>query len=99
MKKITVIVAMLVIMLAAAAPAFAQTAVDDSVAIDNSSSTTYHAVSQNIVGDIETGDATQYGDATAVAVDDSVAVASVDADIDTGVSLSNDLGGFFVFWF
>ena len=100
MRKLTVLVAMLVMVLAAAAPAFAQTAVDGSVAIDNSTSVTYDAVAQNVVGDIETGDAIQRGDATAVAVDDSVARASIDADLDTSVSLSNEFGnGFWWFWF
>jgi hypothetical protein len=92
MRKLTVLVAMLVMVLAAAAPAFAQTAVDGSVAIDNSTSVTYDAVAQNVVGDIETGDAIQRGDATATATNDSVARASIDADLDTSVSLSNEVG-------
>jgi hypothetical protein len=99
MRKLTALVAMLAMMLVAAAPAFAQTAVDDSVAIDNSRTVTYDAVAQNIVGDIETGDAIQRGDATAVAVNDSVAVASIDADLDTSVSLSNEVGDGFFWWF
>lgn len=89
MRKTVALVSMLAIMLAAAAPAFAQTAVDDSVAIDNSSTVTYSAGSQNVVGSIETGDAVQSGDATATATDGSAASASIDADIDTGVTLYN----------
>jgi hypothetical protein len=73
--------------LVAAAPAFAQSAVNDSVAIDDSTSVTYDAVAQNVVGDIDTGVATQNGDATAT--DDSEA--DVDADLDTSVSLSNEV--------
>jgi hypothetical protein len=92
MKKLTVLVAMLAMMLATAAPALAQTAVNDSVARDNSTTTTYDAVAQNVVGDIETGDAIQRGDASADAEDDSVARASVDAELDTSVSLSNEVG-------
>jgi hypothetical protein len=62
--------------------------VDDSVAVDNSTTTTYSAGAQNVVGDIETGNAIQRGDATAT--DDSVA--TVNADLDTSVSLSNEFG-------
>ena len=92
MSKLSVLVAVLAMVLIASAPAFAQTAVDDSVAIDDSTSVTYDAVAQNVVGDIETGDAIQRGDATADATDDSVARASIDADLDTSVSLSNEVG-------
>lgn len=93
MRKITLLASVLAMVLFAASPAFAQVAVDDSVAIDNSHSVSFNAVSQNIVGSIETGDATQNGDATATATRSSVAVATVDADLDTSVSLVNRVGG------
>ena len=95
MRKLIVLVAMLAMVLVAAAPAFAQTAVDDSVARDNSTTVTYEADAQNVVGDIETGDTIQRGDATAT--DDSVA--TVDADLDTSVSLSNEFGNWSWWWF
>jgi LPXTG-motif cell wall-anchored protein len=82
--------AMLAMVLVAAAPAFAQTAVDDSVAVDNSSSVEYSAVCQNVIGSITTGDAAQYGDATATATDDSAAVAEVAAELDTSVDVVNE---------
>jgi LPXTG-motif cell wall-anchored protein len=63
LKKVMLLAAMLAMVLVAAAPAFAQTAVDDSLAIDNSSTVEYNAVCQNVIGSIETGDAAQYGDA------------------------------------
>lgn len=81
--------------LAAASPAaLAETegnvvAFDDSVAVDNSRSVEYEAFSQNVIGSIETGDATVSGDATATATDGSVAVATVDAEADTSVEVVN----------
>ena len=86
MRKVMLLAAMLAMVLVAAAPAFAQTAVDDSVAVDNSTSTEYNAVCQNVIGSIETGDAGQYGDATAT--DDSVA--AVAAELDTSVDVVNE---------
>ena len=82
---------MLAMVLVAAAPAFAQTAVDDSVATaDNSSTVEYNAICQNVIGSITTGDAAQYGDATAGAADDSAAVAEIAAELDTSVDVVNE---------
>ena len=72
MRKVMLLTAMLAMVLAAAAPAFAQ-----ATAIDEGDDTEYNAVCQNIIGAM--GDITQGqgGDADAVATDDSEAVAEV----------------------
>ncbi len=72
MRKVMLLAAMLAMVLAAAAPAFAQT-----LAIDEGDDVEYNAVCQNILGAI--GDITQaqYGDADAIATDDSAAAAEV----------------------
>src|SRR5215211_4430776 len=72
MKKVMLLAAMLAMVLAAAAPALAQ-----AVAIDEGDDVEYNAVCQNIIGGF--GDITQaqYGDADAIAVDDSAAAAEV----------------------
>jgi hypothetical protein len=94
MKKLMVLAAMLALMLAAASPAFAQT-----VAIDEGDDTEFNAVGQNLTGPV--GDVTQFqaGTATAVAVDDSAASASVSQGQDvtfeqSNVVLNNFGGGF-----
>src|SRR5215211_5230255 len=81
MKKVMLLAAMLAMVLAAAAPALAQ-----AVAIDEGDDVEYNAVCQNIIGGF--GDITQaqYGDADAVAVDDSAAAAEVAQE--QGVSIS-----------
>ena len=72
MRKVMLLAAMLAMVLAAAAPAFAQ-----AVAIDEGDDVEYNAVCQNILGAV--GDITnaQDGDASAVADDDSAAAAEV----------------------
>ena len=90
MKKVMLLAAMLAMVLVAAAPAFAQSAVDDSIAVDNSTTTEYNAVCQNVIGSITTGDAAQYGDATAAAADDSAAAAEIAAELDTSVEVVNE---------
>ena len=72
MKKVMLLAAMLAMVLAAAAPALGQ-----AVAIDEGDDVEYNAVCQNIIGGF--GDITQaqYGDADAIAVDDSAAAAEV----------------------
>src|SRR5215218_7646677 len=72
MRKVMLLAAMLAMVLAAAAPALAQ-----AVAIDEGDDVEYNAVCQNIIGGF--GDITQaqFGDADAVAVDDSAAAAEV----------------------
>src|SRR5215218_6893160 len=81
MRKVMLLAAMLAMVLAAAAPALAQ-----AVAIDEGDDVEYNAVCQNIIGGF--GDITQaqYGDADAVAVDDSAAAAEVAQE--QGVSIS-----------
>jgi hypothetical protein len=60
----------------------------------------YNAFSQNVIGDIETGDASQNGDATATATDGSEAVASIDtADFDASVYAVNYFGNGFVSYY
>jgi hypothetical protein len=72
LRKVMLLAAMLAMVLAAAAPAFGQ-----AVAIDEGDDVEYNAVCQNIIGAF--GDITQaqYGDADAIAVDDSAAAAEV----------------------
>ena len=73
MRKVMLLAAMLAMVLAAAAPVFAQ----DDITITQGDETQYNAVCQNIIGSI--GDITQdqAGDADATAVDESAAVAEV----------------------
>ncbi len=95
MKRLMVLVAMMALMLAAAAPAFAQTNIDVS---EQGDTVEFNGVGQNIIGSVNTGDntatanATATSTATADAGDDAVAVADGDAtaDIfqDSGVSIS-----------
>ena len=99
MKKLMVLAAMLAMVLAAAAPAFAQT-----VAIDEGDDVEFNAVGQNLVGSV--GDVNQFqaGASTAVAVDDSAAAASVSQTQDFSLSQSNvvlndfDADGFWDVW-
>ena len=72
MRKVMLLAAMLAMVLAAAAPVFAQ-----DITITQGDQTQYNAVCQNIIGAI--GDITQdqAGDADATAADDSAAVAQV----------------------
>jgi hypothetical protein len=69
MRKVMLLAAMLAMVLAAAAPAFAQ-----AVAIDEGDDTEYNAVCQNIVAPWATSPGPG-GDADAVATDDSAAAA------------------------
>jgi hypothetical protein len=93
MKKLMVLAVMLAMMLAAASPAFAQV-----VAIDEGDDTEFNAVGQNLAGPV--GDVTQdqFGDADAVAVDDSAASASVSQSQDVSISQSNVVGNGFWWW-
>ncbi len=77
MRKVMLLAAMLAMVLAAAAPVFAQ-----ATAIDEGDDVEYNAVCQNILGQINTGD----NDADADADTD----ASVDAGNDSNVALDND---------
>jgi membrane protein implicated in regulation of membrane protease activity len=93
MKKSMVLVAMLAMMLAMAAPAFAQ-----SLAIDEGDDVEYNAGAQNIIGSVGDITNTQTGTATAVAVDDSTADATVDQTQEVSISQTNELGNGFFFW-
>src|SRR4028119_2043105 len=72
MRKVMLLAAMLAMVLAAAAPAFAQ-----AVAIDEGDDVEYNAVCQNIIGSIGDINQGQSGEANAVATDDSDAAADV----------------------
>src|SRR4028118_377348 len=72
MRKVMLLAAMLAMVLAAAAPAFAQ-----AVAIDEGDDVEYTAVCQNIIGSIGDINQDQSGEANAVATDDSEAAAAV----------------------
>ncbi len=72
MRKVMLLAAMLAMVLAAAAPAFAQ-----AVAIDEGDDVEYNAVCQNIIGSIGDINQDQSGSADAVATDDSAAAAEV----------------------
>jgi hypothetical protein len=93
-----VLVTVLAMMLAMAAPAFAQT-----IAIDEGDDVEFNAGAQNIIGSVGDISNTQTGTATAVAVDDSAAAAEVAQAQDVSISQSNEFGnGFFVWgwwWF
>jgi hypothetical protein len=95
MKKLMVLAMVVALMLVAASPAFAQ-----AVAINQGNDVEYNAVAQNIIGPV--GDVNQFqaGSATAVAVDNSAAAASVSQTQDVSITQSNVVGnGFFWWWF
>ncbi len=109
MRKLIVLVAMLALMLAAAAPAFAQ-----DVSVETGDNTHYNAVGQNLVGSVGDITATQTGVAAAgnhSSLDDSAAVAVVEQDQDVSLEQSNvvlndfngngfvDFFDFFWWWF
>ena len=86
------LVAMMAMMLAMAAPAFA-----DTVAIDEGDDIEFNAGAQNIVGSVGDINQAQYGEAEAEAEDDSSAAASVDQSQGVSILQSNVFGNFF-FW-
>ncbi len=94
MKKLMLMVAMLAMMLAMAAPAFAQT-----VAIDEGNDVEFNAGAQNIIGEVGDINQSQYGEAEAEAEDDSAAAASVDQSQGVTISQSNVFGNGFFFPF
>ncbi len=93
MKKLMVLAAMLAMMLAMAAPAFAQ----DVVAIDEGDDVEFNAGAQNIIGSVGDITNTQSGTAVAVADNDSAAAASVDQSQEVTISQSNEFGNGFFF--
>lgn len=70
MRKVIVLAAMLAVMLALAAPAFAQ-----DVTVETGDDFSYNAVCQNLIGPVGDVTGVQVGDADAVADGGSVAVA------------------------
>ncbi len=72
MRKLIVMAMMLAMLLAMAAPAFAQT-----VAINEGDDVQFNAVAQNISGGFGDVDQSQFGEANATAMDDSAAAAEV----------------------
>src|SRR3990170_926100 len=86
MKKLMLVVAMLAMILAMSAPAFAQ----DVVAIDEGDDVEYNAVCQNILGSVGDITNTQDADADAVAVDDSAAAAEVAQSQDVTIEQVNE---------
>jgi hypothetical protein len=88
-----VLVAMLALMLAASAPAFAQDVTFEGDDVE------YNGVGQNIIGEVNTT-TTQTGTATATAVagDDAAAIAEVSQDSSVSISQSNVVGNGFFFW-
>jgi len=80
MRKLVATGTMLVLMLAAASPAFAQhpTVVgDENVVTVEGDAVEFNAVAQNISGGFGDVEQSQFGEATAIATDDSAAVADV----------------------
>ena len=89
MRKVMLLAAMLAMVLAAAAPVFAQNTDvvgDENVVANEGDDTQYNAVCQNIIGSIGDISQQQSGNADAVAVDDSNAVAEVAQE--QGVSIA-----------
>ena len=89
MRKVMLLAAMLAMVLAAAAPVFAQetdVVGDENVVTNEGDDTQYNAVCQNIIGSIGDISQQQSGNADAVAVDDSNAVAEVAQE--QGVSIA-----------
>ncbi len=93
MKKLMLMVAMLAMMLAMAAPAFAQT-----VAIDEGDDVEFNAGAQNIIGSVGDITNTQTGTATATADNDSTADATVDQTQEVSISQTNEFGNGLFFW-
>jgi hypothetical protein len=90
MRKLMVLAAMLALMLAVAAPAFAQ-----DVTVTTGDNTEFNAVAQNIIGSVGDISATQTGTAAAgngSTLNDSVAVAHVDQSQDVSIVQSNVVG-------
>ena len=88
MRKVMLLAAMLAMVLAAAAPVFAQDTDidgDENVVTNEGADTQYNAVCQNIIGSIgditqnQSGDADAVSDATATADDESEATADSEA--------------------
>ena len=92
MKKLMVLATVLAMMLAMAAPAFAQ-----ATAINEGDDIEFNAGAQNIIGSVGDITQTQVGTATATADNDSAAAASVDQAQDVSISQSNEFGNGLVF--
>ncbi len=93
MKKLMLVVAMLAMVLAVSAPAFAQ-----ATAIDEGDDVEFNAGAQNIIGSVGDITQTQVGTATATADNDSAAAASVDQAQDVSISQTNEFGNGLFLW-
>ncbi len=93
MRRITLMVAVVALMVAMFAPAALAQETDivgdENVVTNEGDSVEYNAVCQNIIGSVGDIEQTQYGEADAVAVDDSNAVAEVDQDQDVSIEQGN----------
>ncbi len=92
MRKVMLLAAMLAMVLAAAMPALAQNTDvvgDENVVTNEGDNVEFDAVCQNIIGSIGDIEQTQEGEADAVAVDDSNAVAEVDQEQHVSIHQAN----------
>jgi hypothetical protein len=85
MRKVMLLAAMLAMVLAAAAPTFAQ-----AVTINEGDDVEFNAVCQNIIGSVGDINQGQDGDASAVATDDSAAAADVAQSQDVTIEQVNN---------
>ncbi len=93
MRKLMVLAAMLAMMLAAASPAFAQ-----DITITQGDEVEFNAVAQNIIGSVGDISQTQDAAATAVAVDDSVALNDASQTQEVVIGQANWVGNGFHWW-
>jgi hypothetical protein len=93
MKKLMLMVAMLAMMLAMAAPAFAQ-----ATAIDEGDDVEFNAGAQNLIGSVGDITNTQTGTAVAAADNDSAAAAEVAQTQEVSISQTNEFGNGLFFW-
>ncbi len=110
MKRLMVLVAMLAMMLAFAAPAFAFSInAGDDVVINDSGDVEFNAVGQNLIGSVGNIDTGNTATATAIATTnvnahnsavsvDNSATASISQDSGVSISQSNVVGNGFFHW-
>ena len=92
-KKMTLMVAVVALMVAMFAPAALAQETDivgdENVVTNEGDSAEYNAVCQNIIGSIGDIEQSQYGEADAIAIDDSNAVAVVAQEQDVTIEQAN----------
>ena len=93
MKKLMVLAAMLAMMMAMAAPAFAQ-----ATAIDEGDDVEFNAGAQNLIGSVGEVTQVQVGEADATADNDSAAATSVSHAQDVTISQTIEFGNGLFFW-